>query len=842
MPLPPQFVRRSSPAGRASPQRDSAPHIDRPRPQQGARGSQYPNSNQMRNRNQSPYQDVERGRNRSAPPHSLNSPFSPFKPPSSHPRGTNELPPRVKLDPLKLQSRPSNVVDRSSGLSRQTGVPDTLKESQEDNESIEESSLRGEKEQANTRPRIQRPNVHTEKTRHRKEEHSHLEMKAYKEQQLQRERAALQIKKGVAKLKEIRTHRDIFLPKHVSVQQFARLLRIKIGNDRLQFALERAGMTEISYDHLLDSEDAALVAPEFGCNVIIDEAAAFDIVPPPLPTNTSILPHRPPVVTIMGHVDHGKTTLLDTLRSASVAQGEAGGITQHIGAFSLPVSSLSTSTGADVKDDRMITFLDTPGHAAFSAMRARGAMVTDIIVLVVAADDGVMPQTKEVIELVKKEHGHVGLVVAINKVDKPGADPMTVKQMLLAEGVQLEEFGGDVPAVEVSGLTGHGLDNLMETVSLVSELMDLRAEPKGTAVGYVLESRNEKGFGPVATVLLLRGDLSAGTHLIAGQTSCRVRGLTDSNGKSVKSVSPGSAVSISGWKDLPNAGDEVIQGTEDEIKRAVVNRKRNHDLASLVDDVNAINEKRRLERDQREQELKEAEDALRAGRVAKANVARLSEVDPQEDDTVKTLRLLIKADVSGSSEAVAGALEGIGNDKAKTKIVQYSVGNVTEGDVALAKAAEATIIAFGVQIPKSVVQIANMQSVPLISSNIIYRVMETVREKVAGLLPPIVEHRVVGEASVQQMFEIDLKGKKTLKVAGCRVTNGTLEKNKPIRLMRNGATIHDGNLDTFRHLKKDITEARKGMECGLSLSSYSGDFLVGDVIQMYEVITKPSVL
>ncbi|KAG8836202.1 hypothetical protein FRC18_011700 [Serendipita sp. 400] len=838
MPMPSHFARSSSIPGRAS-TRDGAPHMDRSRSPQNIRGSQFPNNNQARSRNQTQYQNNERGRGRPVPQTTFDASFSPFKSIPRRPNNANDYARRDALDRLLPPTGPYSSPGRSNLSPKQSATPGASKVLEDQQDFTPNSSLYTEKE-GNTRVRNPRINLHTEKNRHRKEEHSHLEMKELKELQLQREKAALQIKKGVAKLKVFQKQRDIFLSKHVSVERLSRLLRIRI--DRLQSALEKAGMTEVSYDHLLDSEDAALIAPEFGCNVIIDEVAAFDIVPPPLPKDTSSLSHRPPVVTIMGHVDHGKTTLLDTLRSASVAQGEAGGITQHIGAFSLPVSSLCTSKDAKKNDGRMITFLDTPGHAAFSSMRARGAMVTDIIVLVVAADDGVMPQTKEVIELVKKEHGHVGLVVAINKIDKPGADPMIVKQMLLAEGVQLEEFGGDVPAIEVSGLTGQGLDNLMETVSLVSELMDLRAEPKGTAIGHVLESKNEKGFGPVASVLLLRGNLSTGSHLIAGQTSCRVRSLTDSNGKSVKGVPPGTAVSVSGWKDLPNAGDEVIQGTEDEVKRALINRKRNQDLASLVEDVGAINEKRKLERERREQELKEAEEALRTGRVIKTNSSLLTEIDTVQDETIKTLRLIIKADVSGSAEAIAGALEGIGNDKASTKILQYAVGSVTEGDVALAKATEASIIAFGVQIPKSVVQAANLQSVPLISSNIIYRLMETVREKVSALLPPIIEHRVAGEANVQQMFEIDLKGRKVLKIAGCRVTNGTLEKNKPIRLMRDGKIVHDGTLDTFRHLKKDIMEARKGMECGLSVSQYSGDFLVGDVIQAYEVITKPAVL
>ncbi|KIM32536.1 hypothetical protein M408DRAFT_14808 [Serendipita vermifera MAFF 305830] len=684
-----------------------------------------------------------------------------------------------------------------------------------------------------------RLNAHEEKERRRREHEYNERTKLGKEKELQRQKTVQQVVKGVAKLSQIRKTRDIFLSKHVSVQHLSRLLGVKM--ERLQAALKRAGMTEVSYDHLLDSEDAALIAPEFRCNVVIDEVAAFDIYPPPLPADLTTLPHRPPVVTIMGHVDHGKTTLLDKLRSASVAEGEAGGITQHIGAFSLPVSSLSTAKGKDSKDDRIVTFIDTPGHAAFSAMRARGAMVTDVIVLVVAADDGVMPQTKEVIELAKKDQGQVSLVVAINKIDKPGADATTVKQMLLAEGVQLEEFGGDVPAVEVSGLTGQGLDNLMETVSLVAELKDIRAERHGMAVGFVLESKTVKGMGPVATVLLHRGELTTGSHLIAGEVQCRVRNLTDSAGKTIKSAAPGTAVSVAGWKELPTAGDQVLQAAEDEIKRALVNRKRNQALASLVEDVSAINEKRRVERERRGEELEAAKEALTKGQTLPPKPLMRSDIEEQ-DDGIKYLRLIIKADVSGSAEAVAGALEGIGNDKAKAKILSYSAGNVSEGDVMMAKTTEASIVSFGVNVPRSIAQMAQTEKVPIVNSDIIYRVMETIREKVAGLLPPIIETKVVGEANVQACFDIDLKGRKTLKVAGCRVSNGTLEKNKSARLVRNGTVIHDGQVETLRHMKKEVTEARKGMECGLSLSNYSDNFLPGDTIQMYATITKAAVL
>ncbi|KIJ44240.1 hypothetical protein M422DRAFT_104588, partial [Sphaerobolus stellatus SS14] len=332
---------------------------------------------------------------------------------------------------------------------------------------------------------------------------------------------------------------------------------------------------------VLNSEYASMLALEFDRNPIIDEEAGFDIFPPPTHPDQSSLPLRPPIVTIMGHVDHGKTTLLDTLRSASVAKGEAGGITQHIGAFSVPVTSSSDGRS-------MITFLDTPGHAAFSAMRARGATVTDIIVLVVAADDGLMPQTREVIELIKKEKDtHV--VVAINKIDKPGVDAEKIKNALLGEGLTLEDFGGDIPAVEVSGLTGQGLPDLIETISAVAGMADLRAEQTGDVLGFVLESKMHKGLGPVATVLVLRGELKPATNIISGMTHGRVRQLTDSHGQVVKAAYPGMAVTVSGWKELPNAGDEVLQGSDTNIKKALNNRKRRQDMASMLEDAEAIN-------------------------------------------------------------------------------------------------------------------------------------------------------------------------------------------------------------------------------------------------------------
>ncbi|RDX56577.1 initiation factor 2 [Polyporus arcularius HHB13444] len=588
----------------------------------------------------------------------------------------------------------------------------------------------------------------------------------------------------------------------------------------------QAGMeAEASHDHMLTSEYASLLAMEFNRNPVVNDEAAFDLYAPPPHPNPSTLPARPPVVTIMGHVDHGKTTLLDTLRSTSVAKGEAGGITQHIGAFSVPVPA----SGNMSDPTRTITFLDTPGHAAFSAMRARGASVTDIVVLVVAADDGIMPQTREVLNLVK--NSKVGLVVAINKVDKPGVDITKVEHALLAEGVQLETFGGDIPAVPVSGLTGQGLDQLVETISALAEMQDLRAEREGVLQGYVLESKVTKGLGPTGTVLVLRGDLKPGQHLICGTTSAKVRVLTDSSGKPVKAAYPGMAVTVSGWKELPNAGDEVLTGSEADIKKAIANRLRKAEMESTLVDLEAINEHRRTERENREAE-----------QVTKGDPsARGEEAAQKQPEGPKELRLVIKGDVSGSVEAISNALEIIGNDVARVKIVSTGVGDVNESDIQRAKAINGTVIAFSVKVPRPVEAEAHSQHVPILSSSVIYKLMDDVTARVVELLPPITEKRVTGEASVLQLFDISLKGKKTTQVGGCRVTSGVVEKSKLARVVRDGEVIHEGPLDTLKQHKKDMLEVSKGTECGLNIAGFN-DLRVGDTIQMFEEVQLPGKL
>ncbi|KDR81479.1 hypothetical protein GALMADRAFT_58853 [Galerina marginata CBS 339.88] len=611
--------------------------------------------------------------------------------------------------------------------------------------------------------------------------------------------------------------KDVYIPTTLTVAMLAKSMKVKL--EYLLSRMRRVGLAqEASYDHILTSDYAILLVEEFGFNPIVDDEAAFDIYPPPPHPNPQSLPSRPPIVTIMGHVDHGKTTLLDTLRSASVARGEAGGITQHIGAFSVAVSNQDQGASSG---PRSITFLDTPGHAAFSAMRARGANVTDVVVLVVAADDGIMPQTKEVINLLRRDVSQVQLVVAINKVDKPDADADLVKKALLAEGVQLEEFGGDIPAVHVSGLTGQGLPELVETLSAVAEMQDLRAEHDGPVYGHIIESNFHKGLGPVATVLVRRGSLKVGSQVISGLAHGKIRRMTDPIGQVVHAALPGVAVTVCGWKSLPKAGDEVLEGSDADIRKALVNRARKAEMETLHEDIEAINSARRHERDARAEGLNVPVAGLPSG--------------PSE------LRLLIKADVSGSGEALEGALHGIGNSIAMSKVISTGVGDITESDVMMAKAANATILGFSVSVTRSVQNIAAQNEVPIFTSNIIYRLIEDVRSRIISLLPVVIETKVLGEATILQLFDIQLKGKQTMKVAGCRVTNGVVDKQKFARIVRSGEIIHEGSLDTMRQIKKDITEARKGMECGLSFKEFS-DLQEGDLIQMYEKVEKPGIL
>ena len=684
-----------------------------------------------------------------------------------------------------------------------------------------------------------------------------------------------------------KVERNVFLPSVISVVMLATRMEKKLR--AIQNVMTQLGMEDTRPDLMLKFQDAEMIAAELNVVAIPNDEASFDIYPRPPPSSAEVaanFPLRAPVVTIMGHVDHGKTTLLDKLRSTSVAKGEAGGITQHIGAFSVPITGREQDKGAKkgYKGIQTITFLDTPGHAAFTAMRSRGAMVTDIVVLVVAADDGVMPQTREVIQLVKNANADiessddlrtqppVQLVVALNKIDKPDADPERVKRELLVAGVELEEFGGEVPCVHVSGKTGKGLDDLEETVATLAELADLRAERVGLPEGYVIESKVDKGRGNVATVLVKRGVLEKSSCVVAGTAWCKVRQILHSSGRPLAKALPGDPVLVTGWRELPTAGDLLLGGTDEQsCKKATENRKQSQEHKRLMEDVEQINEARRIKAEQDEAEAKrefEERQRRRAIRLAAddgkdplAVLAALEESSAAdavmeesvqdavadevsvEASTKKYLNVIVKADFSGTVEAVVGAISSIGNSEAGVKIISATVGEPTESDIAKASALSATIIGFNVTPSKTVLQsAARAQPTPVavIVSDVIYRLMETVSSHVCALLPPLLEARVHGEAVVSQIFEINLKGKSFKKIAGCKVTNGTIAKANTVRVLRGNERkeVWRGKLDEFKHLKKDVTEMRKGTECGMSFEGWQ-ELQEGDVVQSFSEVEVP---
>ncbi|GAA5900116.1 hypothetical protein JCM8208_002019 [Rhodotorula glutinis] len=673
-------------------------------------------------------------------------------------------------------------------------------------------------------------------------------------------RQHLPSKRAKTKPKQLK---KVVLPTTLRLDNLVNILKERLST--VQRAAERMGLTDTRPDRLLTSEDASLLALELGFDPEINDDAAFDLFPLPL-SPPELLSPRPPITGIFGHVDHGKTSLLDALRSTSVAAGEAGGITQHIGAFEVGVASMVANLRAradggnhnkkplsPAKKDSVvaalqdgeptITFLDTPGHAAFTAMRSRGAGVTDVVVLVVAADDGVKPQTEEVIGLIRSAaDDELGVVVALTKCDKPGVDTTKVKQELMAAGVEVEDFGGDVPCVEVSSVTGQGLAELVETISAIAEVRELRAERAGRVEGRVIESRVEKGRGNVATVLVLRGCLRNTASLVAGTTWARVRTLVPPSGKAVVSAYPGQPVEVTGWKDLPAAGDVVLEAaTEDEAKRAVANRLRRVEQEKLWSDVEVINEKQRREAEilaiRKDEEDKAKAKGLRGNAVLHAGDAAVEELVGASDGP-KELLLVIKVDVSGTVEAVVGALEGIGNPEAKVKILSSAVGPVTQGDVDMARAVGATIVGFNVKAPGSVMKDAAKapNPVPVHTSPIIYRLVDTVRQATADLLPKSVETRVHGEATVQMVFDISVKGRKEPKrIAGSKVSNGVFQKARKARVVRKGEVVFTGVVSTLKQVKKDVLEIPKGVECGIALDDFDA-WEVDDLIQSVEEV------
>jgi translation initiation factor IF-2 len=530
----------------------------------------------------------------------------------------------------------------------------------------------------------------------------------------------------------------------------------------------------------IDQDTATLVVEEFGHTAIPLKEDQLEEQLLATSGDVEVLP-RPPVVTIMGHVDHGKTSLLDYIRTTKVAAGEAGGITQHIGAYQVP-----TPRG-------LITFIDTPGHAAFTAMRARGANVTDIVILVVAADDGVMPQTIEAIQHARA--AEVPIVVAVNKIDKYGADPDRVRNDLGKHNVIPEEWGGDVMFVNVSAKTGEGIDKLLESVLLQAEVLDLKAPVTGLAVGVVLESSIEKGRGPVATVLVKRGTLKTGDPIIAGPEFGRVRALFDAQGKQVQEAGPAIPVQVLGLSDAPGAGDDLL----------VVESERKAREVALY-----------------------RQGKFRDVRLAGAT-KKVEDVFSQLGENAgQVVNLIVKSDVQGSAEALRDSLSKIGTDEVSVKVIASGVGGITESDVSLAAASRARIIGFNVRADGAARSAMKDSGVEVNYYSIIYEALDDVRALVSGMLKPEIKEQIVGLAEVREVFRSSKFGT----VAGCLVVEGYIKRGNPVRVLRDNVVIHQGELDSLRRFKDDVGEVRAGTECGIGVVKYN-DIRAGDQIECF---------
>ena len=571
--------------------------------------------------------------------------------------------------------------------------------------------------------------------------------------------------------------RDVQIPETITVGELAARMAVK-ANEVIKTMMKMGVMATINQP--IDQDTAQLVVEEFGHKAVrISESALED----QLQSSTAeveSLP-RPPVVTIMGHVDHGKTSLLDYIRRTKVAAGEAGGITQHIGAY-----QVQTEKG-------LITFIDTPGHAAFTAMRARGANVTDIVILVVAADDGVMPQTVEAIQHARA--AHVPIVVAVNKMDKGDADPDRVRNDLAKHNVIPEDWGGDTLFVHVSARTGDGIDKLLETILLQAEVLDLKAPQDGLAVGVVLESAIEKGRGPVATVLVKRGTLKAGDPIIAGQEFGRVRALFDATGKQVQSAGPATPVAVLGLSDAPNAGDDLL---------AVESERKAREVALY-----------------RQGKFR---DVRLAGAAKKAE-----DVFSQMGEAAgETVAVIVKADVQGSSEALRDALSKLSTDEVAVKVIASGVGGITESDVTLAAASRARIIGFNVRADGSARSAMKETGVEVNYYSIIYEAIDDIKAAMTGLLKPEIKEQIMGLAEVREVFRSSKFGT----VAGCLVVEGFIKRGNPVRVLRDNVVIHQGELDSLRRFKDEAGEVRAGTECGIGVRNYN-DIRAGDQIECF---------
>jgi translation initiation factor IF-2 len=572
------------------------------------------------------------------------------------------------------------------------------------------------------------------------------------------------------------------VPRGITVKDLADRLEVPATEliKKLFDAGEMATITES-----LSDDAVMLLTGEHGRQAEIVSPDEEEETPEEEPEDPARLRPRPPVVTVMGHVDHGKTMLLDAIRQTDVISGEAGGITQHIGAYQVH------------QDGQMITFIDTPGHEAFTAMRARGAQVTDIAVLVVAADDGVMPQTLEAIDHARA--AGVPIVVAVNKVDKPEADPVRVRQQLAEAGIQTSEWGGDYEFVDVSAKAGTNLDKLLETILLVAELQELKADPDSRSRGVAIEAHLDKGRGPVATVLVQRGTLRSGDAIVCGTAHGRVRAMLDEKGQTIEEAPPGRPVQVLGWSSVPEAGDDFrVVADEKEARRLAQEREVRHRAAELVAGKPAVR-------------LEELLTRTREGEVSELNI-------------------VLKADTQGSLEALTDALEKLSTEEVAIRVIRRAVGAVTESDVQLALTSGAVVVGFNVRPDPKARELADREGVDVRLYRVIYQAVDDIKQALSGLLAPGEEEVELGRAEVRATFRVPRLGT----VAGCYVTQGTITRGARIRLVRDGAVVYDGRVASLRRFKDDVREVAEGFECGIGLENFQ-DVKEGDVLEAYEI-------
>ena len=575
--------------------------------------------------------------------------------------------------------------------------------------------------------------------------------------------------------------RSLILPETMTVQYLAEVLDqspIDVIKQLMRNGI-MAGMNQV-----IDYQVATLVTTAFGVRTAMAErpaAAARTVAVAERDEEDPGLTVRPPVVTVLGHVDHGKTSLLDVIKNSRVADREIGGITQHIGAYQVEVQG------------QPITFLDTPGHAAFTAIRARGARVTDIAVLVVAADDGIMPQTVEAINHAKA--AEVPLVVAINKMDLPGADPERVKRQLSENNLLVEDWGGDIISVNVSASTGEGIDDLLESLLLVAEISELRANPNKAASGVVIEAKLDRKRGPSATVLVSDGTLSVGDYIVAGSATGRVRAIMDDKGQNRNKIPPGSPAEVLGFGSVPDAGDRMsVAGSDREAKAIAGGRDRAH-----------------------------------GSRPGQTRALSLEEVVNRIDiGDVKELNLVLKADVQGSLEAIRHSLERLVDEDAKVRVLHTGVGAVTESDVLLASASEAVIISFSTGAEPSAERLADRMGVDIRNYNIIYQLIDDIELALHGMLQPVFTEVIVGRAEIRELFE----GRRGSQIAGCRVTEGRMVRNGAVRVTRQGGNVTETTISSLRHFRNEVNEMNSGTECGIVLQGFN-DFQVGDILEVF---------